>query len=203
MQQQAMDDGWSPMPEQQARKGVVSTVGKLGKSAIGALSGGKGGMPRLPTGGKGGTPGMLYPNTFGSTGLIGLIGHNLSQDDRRREAERYLGMSTADWKDRQAFSTEDWLNRLTGGNDESLRMWDAMLPRRAQEFDQNLGFQQRMFDQSMPQRDQQFWQEMGWDKAMRNRNLKYQRLADERSWGNWDTGLEKIGGLTGALGLNE
>ena len=231
-QQQDMDFGWQPMPEQQAQKGAVKGIGKvfkgvtrvaapfmgpigtmiggpaggmLGNALGGAMGGGKGGGAQMTPGfnpyaqspygggGKGGT--------FAGSGLGGLIGHNLKQDDRRKEYERLKGIDTADWKSRLGFQ-----------GDEHLRMWDALLPRRGQEFDQNLGFQGRMFDQWLPQqgrlrqheREQgsaDFWQNMAHDKAMRNRDLKYNRLQDDQAWGNWDKGIGKMGGLSSALGL--
>ena len=231
--QQDCFGGWSAMPEQQAQKKVVKGVGKVVKkvvpiaapaigTAIGGPAGGKagqaigsavggGGGGGKAGGGGGPTMGGMMPSYgnpygggkggFAGSGIGGLLGHNLSQADKRKEYERYMNLNTGDWKD-----------RITFQGDEGLRMWDQMLPRRGQEFDQNLGFQGRMFDQWLPQqgrlrqheREQgsaDFWQDMAHDKAMRNRDLKYNRLQDEASWGNWDTGIGKLGGLSGALGL--
>ena len=253
--------------------GIGKAASKAGKTVLSnAMGGGKGGagggtppffpMPGMGGGmpmgaSKGGYGANPYSMMSGYGILGGLLGRNLAQDDYRREFERMLGIQTADWKDRNTFTT-----------DEKLRYWDEMFPRRDQEFGQNLGHQQQMFDQWLPQQQQifdqgfgnrgrsfwqdkgffdvmqdamrghrdkdawqglkfrgegmdqdrvhrgrDFWQEMGHDKALRNRDLKYdrtwfdQRLGqqgrlDDRSWGNWDTGLDKLGGLTQALGLN-
>ena len=167
---------------------VIGTAigGPIGGAIGGALAG-SGGQPQQP--GYPGTPGTfpgMYPGMyqqpggFANTGIGGLIGHNLSQADKRAELQRLLGIQTTDWG-----------NRLKMGGDEHLRMWDAMLPRRGQEFDQNLGFQQRMFDQWLPQQDRVFTQRRGHSQQL-----------DEDAWGNWDRGLGKNGSLSQALGLS-
>ena len=167
---------------------IGGIVGGPAGAAIGSAIGGIGGQPGAVPGphAGGGYPGypMQYPvyqnpGGFAGTGIGGLIGHNLSADDKRKEFERLLGIQRGDWSDRL---------RTTG--DEHLRMWDAMLPRRGQEFDQNLGFQQRMFDQWLPQQGRVF-----------DQRFAQQGQMDDRSWGNWDKGLARMGGLSSALGL--
>ena len=208
MDEQAMDLGWHAMPEQQAQKKAFKGIGKvfkgvtkvvrplapviggvlggpLGASVGGILAGTGGqqvqGMPQqgYPMAYPGAYPMYQQPGGFANTGIGGLIGHNLSADDRRKEFERLLGIQRGDWSDRL---------RTTG--DEHLRMWDAMLPRRGQEFDQNLGFQQRMFDQWLPQQGRVF-----------DQRFAQQGQMDDRSWQNWDRGLQRMGGLSSALGL--
>ena len=228
--------GWTAMPEQQAQKKVFKGVGKVIKKVapiaapivgtaiggpmggrIGGLIGGKAGgsgspirvpgphgtpvFPQ-PAGKGGGFPGLGGGmGGFANSGIGGILGHNLGQADARREFARYQGMKTDDWKDRMRFH-----------GDESMRQWDAMLPRRAREFDQNLGFQNRMFGQWLPQRNQVFWQD--WehtnqrrdqDRVHRNKDfwqdMEFSRHQDDQSWGNWDKGIGKLGDMSRALGL--
>ena len=150
-------------------------------------------MPQYPgIGGPVGYPGMGggKGGTFAGSGIGGILGHNLSQADARKELQRNLSIHRGDWGD-----------RLRMGGDEHLRMWDAMLPRRGQEFDQNLGFQQRMFDQWLPQQDRAAAQARGHRGADFWQSLGHKRVLDRDAWGNWDEGIGRIGGISRALGL--